>query len=464
MVFGMHYPCYWTIDVKPIMHPKSTLSYRSRGHRKSVRGEAGQRLGHKLGPMANEPVMAAHFRATGQPLSIDLFAGAGGITEGFRQAGFRCVYANDFNPWAVETFRANHPGIMAECKPIEQVDAHALRKMLGLAVGELDVLVGGPPCQGFSINAPERLLDDPRNALVRHYFRFLDEFRPRTFLIENVPGMLSLGGGVLFEGILAELQQRGYSARAKILFAAHYGVPQERWRMIILGSRTGDAPEHPSPTHAVSTRANFKGGRTMTFHLGPLDKCMLEPAVTVGDAIGDLPRLEMGEGGEHTVYDQPATSNYNMLMRGDSLCTFNHFAAQLSKQNAARMKHIPPGGSWRDIPLELLPEGMRKARRSDHTKRYGRLTKTGLAGTILTKCDPHWSAVFLPDQDRTLTVREAARIQSFPDSYRFLGPRVAQYAQVGNAVPVLMARALAASILQCLRIVQKEENLSVRVA
>lgn len=385
-----------------------------------------------------------------QHTSIDLFAGAGGITEGFRTSGFRCVYANDIDNWAIQTFKANHPGMLAECKPIENVDVRALRKRVGLRIGELDVLVGGPPCQGFSINAPERFLEDPRNSLVKHYFRFVDEFRPKTLLIENVPGMLSLGDGVVFHGILEQLRQRGYDVSAKILFAAHYGVPQERWRMIILGSRLGKALQHPAPTHAAQARANFRGGSSMTYRLGPLDMASLEPPVTVGDAIGDLPRLAMGEGSEIITYDRPSVSAYGNSLRGNGSVTYNHFAAKLSKQNAARMKHIKPGGSWRDIPFDLLPLGMQKARRSDHTKRYGRLRHDGLSGTILTKCDPHWSAVFLPDQDRTLTVREAARIQSFPDHYKFLGPRVAQYEQVGNAVPVLLAQTIALSIRRSL--------------
>jgi DNA (cytosine-5)-methyltransferase 1 len=378
--------------------------------------------------------------------SIDLFCGAGGITEGFRRAGFECLYANDINEWAIETFRANHPTTLADVSAIENVDVVKLRRELGIAKGHLDVLVGGPPCQGFSINAPERFLEDERNSLFRHYMRFLDEFRPKTLLFENVPGMLSLGNGVIFERITAALQEHGYAVSFKIMFAAHYGIPQERWRMIILGSRGKRPPEHPVPTHCAHARANFRGGRTLTFRLLPLEERLLRPAVTVGDALDDLPRLRMGEGGEIVHYDRPAHSAYARMMRSGEAVTYNHFAGILAPQNVQRMKYVKPGGSWRDIPWELLPKGMQRARKSDHTKRYGRLQKDGLAGTVLTKCDPHWGAVFLPDQDRALTVREAARIQSFPDNYKFLGPRVAQYEQVGNAVPVLMAEALASGL------------------
>lgn len=360
------------------------------------------------------------------------------------------MFANDINSWAIETFRANHPQTQADNSPIEKVDAAALRRELNLARGELDVIVGGPPCQGFSINAPGRFLEDPRNSLFKHYIRFLDEFLPKTLLIENVPGMLSLGGGVIFDQIMKQLTIRGYAVHARILFAGHYGVPQQRWRTIILGSRFNRPPAHPAPTHYAQAFANFRGGRTMTFRLMPLQRAMLLPAATLGDAIRDLPKLEMGQGGEIVAYDTPPESAYARSMRAGGSVTFNHYASVLSPQNVERMKYIKPGGSWRDIPHHLLPKGMQRARKSDHTKRYGRLSYDGLAGTVLTKCDPHWGAVFLPDQDRALTVREAARIQSFPDSYKFLGPRGAQYEQVGNAVPVLMAEAIARSLAEAL--------------
>jgi DNA (cytosine-5)-methyltransferase 1 len=184
----------------------------------------------------------------------------------------------------------------------------------------------------------------------------------------------------------------------------------------------------------------------MTFQLTARDKDCLLPAVTVGEAIGDLPRLEIGEGAETVGYTMAPHSDYARAMRNPDGVTFNHFGAKLSKQNIERMKYVKPGGSWRDIPHRLLPRGMQRARKSDHTKRYGRLRNEGLAGTVMTKCDPHWGTVFLPDQERSLSVREAARFQSFPDAYRFLGPRVSQYEQVGNAVPVLMARAIALQI------------------
>lgn len=382
--------------------------------------------------------------------TIDLFCGAGGITEGFRQAGFRCLYGNDIMPEAIETFSHNHPEAIADNSPVEQVDPAEIRRKLGLAEGELDVLVGGPPCQGFSINAPERFLDDPRNKLFKHYVKFVAEFRPKTFVLENVPGMVQLGDGKVLRQITRELTKLGYEMTIKILFAAHYGVPQERFRLIVLGSRLG-ALQHPAPTHFATGRTNFRGGRgEMVFQLSEEDRERLAPCTTVADAIQDLPRLEMGEGSEEVGYTHDAKSEFARKIRNPENVTFNHFAAKLGKQNQARMKHVPPGGSWRDIPHELLPKGMQRARRSDHTKRYGRLLADGLSGTVLTKCDPHWGTVFLPDQDRTLTVREAARFQSFPDSYRILGSRVSQYEQVGNAVPVLMARAIAAKLRESL--------------
>ena len=396
------------------------------------------------------PSEAAKLAAAGEGKhllkSIDLFCGAGGLTEGFRQGGFRCLYGNDNNPFAIETFKQNHPDTWADLSPIEQVDARLIRRKLGLRKGELSVLTGGPPCQGFSINAPERFLDDPRNALFKHYLRFIDEFEPQALVFENVPGMLSLADGHIFKRVLRELEMREYQLSAKILFAGHYGVPQERWRLIILGTRGHGALQHPEPTHYAVGRANFRGGRTLTFRLSPLDKMRLRPSVTVADAISDLPRLKMGDGGETVRYDRKAASDYAKIMRNGDKETYNHLAAVLAPQNVVRLKYIKPGGSWRDIPHHLLPKGMQRARTSDHTRRYGRLRADGLAGTIMTKCDPHWGPVFLPDQDRALTVREAARLQSFPDCYKFLGSRVSQYEQVGNAVPVLMAKAIASII------------------
>lgn len=378
-------------------------------------------------------------------LTIDLFCGAGGIAEGFRSEGYRCLYGNDVMTEAIQTFALNHPGAIADCRPIEDVNAAEIRERLQLAPGELDVLVGGPPCQGFSINAPERFLSDPRNKLFQHYARFVREFQPKTFLFENVPGILSMDDGKVFQQILKIFSDLSYAVSVKILFAAHYGAPQERWRLILLGSKNGEIA-HPLPTHFAKGRANFRGGATLTFQLDDSQRSTLRPAVTVGDAISDLPPLLMGEGAEEISYTRPTTSPYALRMRNATGITFNHYAAKLALQNIQRMKYVPPGGSWRDIPHDLLPAGMQKARKSDHTKRYGRLHPDKLSGTVLTKCDPHWGTVFLPTQDRALTVREAARFQSFPDHYRFLGSRVSQYEQVGNAVPVVMAAAIAKSI------------------
>lgn len=189
----------------------------------------------------------------------------------------------------------------------------------------------------------------------------------------------------------------------------------------------------------------------MATRLLPLDEFRLLPATTLRDAIYDLPSLNAGEGEEVSEFrKKTACSSYAKKMHNGGADLYNHTANRISEINLQRLKHIAPGGAWTSIPFDLLPKGMQRARRTDHTMRYGRLAWDSLSGTMMTKCDPHWGAVFHPDQARTFTVREAARIQSFADRYRFFGPRVAQYKQVGNAVPVMMAEAIAKSIRQYL--------------
>lgn len=389
-------------------------------------------------------------------VAADLFCGAGGLSFGFQAAGFQVAFANDINEEYANTYRLNHDGTVFFPKSIEDLSAASVFRTTGLRETEIDVLVGGPPCQGFSINAPKRSLGDDRNHLFRQYGRLvLEGLRPKVIVMENVPGMVSLDGGRFVRDIYSLFEQAGYRMRHMILCAAHYGVPQERWRLFFIGTNLkGVDITFPEPTHYAPVRANFTGGRNLTWlpaiqngaRRPSLFGRVLDPFVTVRDALGDLPTLAVNEGSEEMEYDTDPCSAYQRLMRVGSNKLYNHVAGSLSRQNLERLKHIGPGGSWRDIPHDLLPKGMKKARRSDHTRRYGRIDPDGLSGTVLTKCDPHWGSFFHYAQDRALTVREAARIQSFPDSYRFYGSRVSQYEQVGNAVPPILARTLAEHI------------------
>lgn len=397
-------------------------------------------------------------------VAVDLFSGAGGLSLGFQQAGFYVAFANDINPEYSYTYQQNHPDTKFYRESIEHLSASDLFKATGLRRHDIDVLIGGPPCQGFSINAPKRSQEDARNNLFQHYGRLvLEGLRPKVVLMENVPGMLSLEGGEFIRAIYDLFEKAGYRMRHMVLCAAHYGIPQERWRLIFVGTLLRDVEiTFPRPTHYAPVRANFTGGRDLTwlrfirngnerprlegqlsFPYGKSVRCPLQPFVPVRDAIGDLPRLAIRQGSEEADYPSPPDTPYQRAMRRNSTKLYNHSAGTLSKENLERLRHIPPGGSWRDIPFALLPEGMKRARRSDHTRRYGRIDPDGLSGTVLTKCDPHWGSFFHWSQNRALTVREAARIQSFPDTYRFYGSRVSQYEQVGNAVPPLLAKIVA---------------------
>jgi len=376
-------------------------------------------------------------RATGLT-AIDLFCGAGGLSEGFSQAGFDVLAGQDFDETAGATFAASHHGAKFIGGPIQKVSATALLKAAGAKRGDIDVILGGPPCQGYSVYNHNRGTDDPRAGLFREYLRIVEGVRPRWIVMENVTGITSIAGGGIVREISEGMGKLGYRVDMRILKAEEFGVPQERRRIFFIATRT-DAPIlFPEPTHGIPNAMP---------ELFAEHRNHLPPFVTIWDAISDLPRLENGQKTGTLSYGTKARTEYQAMLRGAQRKVQNHEAPLLAKVNQERMRHIPPGGSWRDIPFKLLPEGMKRAKRSDHTKRYGRPRKTDLACTILTKCDVHWGAYIHPVQDRAISVREAARLQSFPDSFVFEGSRTEQYIQVGNAVPPLLGRRVAEALL-----------------
>lgn len=379
--------------------------------------------------------------------SIDLFCGAGGLSCGLKMAGFDTILANELKASHAETFKHNHPDSEVVIGDIRQLCAVDLKKKLKLEENELDLVAGGPPCQGFSVNAPIRDLDDERNHLFKDFLRVAFELMPKAILIENVPGIVSLGKGTVVEQIYKELESRGYKVEHRILYAGHYGVPQLRFRTIILGVKNRNKEIYfPQPQYDSTARANFAGAKELCLKLLPLFASELKKQTTVWDALSDLPPIHSGTVNASMDYETSAQGEYQKYLRKNSEKVTNHSCNGLGPVNLERLKYIPQGGSWRDIPHDMLPKGLKRARRSDHTKRYGRLSPDSLCSTILTKCDPHWGSFFHPTQDRVLSVREAARIQSFPDHYTFLGSLQEQYEQVGNAVPPLMAKAIGEEI------------------
>ena len=383
---------------------------------------------------------------------IDLFAGCGGLSQGLVSAGFSLLFANEVEESCAASLKANHEDAEVLVDDIRSTVPKSIRKGLALQKGEVDLVAGGPPCQGFSINAPIRKSDDPRNHLFRNFLQFIEVFQPKFVLLENVPGIISFEKGRTVKRILSSLQTLGYTSTLKLLYAPNYGIPQIRWRTILIGTRLRLEPSSlfPSPTHFAYGRSNFATklfGREIKDSKELIDGSAMHKATNVRDAIGDLPKVSNGGGSAAMDYTEPAFTQYQIDRRQGANKLLNHHCAKLGDSNLKRLAYIPPGGSWRDIPRRLLPAGMRKAKKSDHTKRYGRLHYDEFASTILTKCDPHWGAYIHPDQDRVITVREAARLQSFSDQATFVGSVTQQYKQVGNAVPPLLAEQIGSKII-----------------
>jgi DNA (cytosine-5)-methyltransferase 1 len=350
--------------------------------------------------------------------AIDLFSGAGGISVGLQRAGFSIIAGIDNNEKYIQSFRHNFPKAKTIVGSLSELEPDELMKELGLKPGDLDILVGGPPCQGFSKNVPlsKRPIDSNNNQLVNEFLRYCEAFKPRFIIMENVAEMRNGYGGAYTEAVEQRLRKAGYSVHHRVFLAADYGVPQRRRRAFFLARRDGKEIVIPKPTHP--NKINH---------------------VKVHEAIDDLPTVEQGESSEE--YATNPNNDYQKAVRGRETKLKNHAAKLLKPLQAQRLSSIKPGQGIKDLPPEIRPKG-------GYSGAYGRLTPDMIAPTIT-----RW--VFHPgsgrwghyDTPRVLTIREAARIQGFPDDFEFVGTYTDQAGQIGNAVPPLLAEKVAKAFL-----------------
>jgi DNA (cytosine-5)-methyltransferase 1 len=381
----------------------------------------------------------------GRPTVVELFCGAGGLSLGLANAGWDVRLGSDFHPACAATHQRNFPRVPFYQGDIRLLTPDAVLDMARIRPGELDMLAGGPPCQGFSILG-QRAPDDPRNGLFGTFLDLAAAIRPKVILIENVPGLATLDGGRMLSAISRRFDEMGYDADCAELVAAQYGVPQLRWRLAFIAWRRdlGKRGGFPHPTHGSAGIGDLVPNRTL--HAAHADGFL-----SVFDAIGDLPEVAAGGMAHH--YTRGPQTEYQVAMRaanGDGV--ENHYAPKLAEQNIRRILALKPGQDWRALPNHLLPAGMQRALRKDHTRRYRRMTWEGVARSIITRFrDPKSGEYIHPEQTRTISIREAARIQSFPDWFVFCGSNSELYDQVGNAVPPLLARAIGAEVLKVLK-------------
>lgn len=350
---------------------------------------------------------------------IDLFCGAGGLSVGFERAGFKCIFANDIEKDFVETFRANHPHAEALLDDIRNLTGKVIFEKTGLRKSEIELIVGGPPCQGFS-TVGKRWIDDPRNKLFKEYYRIVSEVEPRVFVFENVTGLLSMGGGAVLEEIIQLFSELGYRVQYKVLNAVEYGVPQHRERVIIVGSTMKDKKfQYPEPTHTASSSL-------LNNHL--------KPALTMAEALSDLPLIKAGEKVEK--YKTEPQNDYQRARRKNCEVLTYHDAPGHGKSLLNVISRVPEGGAMADIPKEHRPK-------TGYPNSYARLWWDRPTTTLTRNFGTPSSARCIhPKCHRGLTTREGARIQSFDDDFIFTGSRSSRNLQIGNAVPPLLAEAV----------------------
>lgn len=358
------------------------------------------------------------------PKAISLFCGAGGCSLGFKRAGYEIIYASDIDKKAISTYQTNFHGSLSEQADIDDIDFERLLERLNIESGDLDILIGGPPCQGFS-TAGARFWDDPRNHLLRSYVAALKTIRPKWFLMENVEGLLTSNNGIYISKAAKAFIELGYAIRIEKVYAQEFGIPQRRKRVIILGNRIGKRFSFPDPVFPATGRI-FRNSGTSLIH-----------------AIDDLPKAS-ARATEALPYAREAESHIAIRLRDSAEQVTDHNYNHSDGLQLERISALKPGETMKHLPEHLQHASFKKRanrRVADGTpseRRGG--APSGLKRLIASEpCLTITSAAtreFIhPTEDRTLTIRECARIQTFPDSFKFIGSESDKIRQIGNAIP-----------------------------
>lgn len=330
---------------------------------------------------------------------IDLFSGCGGLSLGFEMAGFTGILAIDNWKDALTTYAYNRKGARTLCGDLATLDPYKIKAEYDIS--DVDVIIGGPPCQGFSV-AGKRIIEDERNKLYKAFVGFVDCFRPHAFVMENVPNILSIGNGMVKESIIKDFESLGYKVSVQVITASDYGVPQNRRRAVFVGLANGKEFQFPEP-YTIEKVTSF-------------------------DALSDLPENSLADG---SPYPTEPSGDFQCYARKDSIGIYNHDITIHNDKTKEIIALVPDGGNYKDLPIEL------QQTRKVHIA-WTRLCSSKPSFTIDCGHNHHFHYKY----NRVPTARESARLQSFPDRFIFLGNKGSQLRQIGNAVPPLMSKAI----------------------
>ncbi len=388
---------------------------------------------------------------------LDLFCGTGGFSSGFQSAlpeKYQTRLGIDILPDALRTFKANHKNAEVMHGDIRKISCREIANDTGLKRGDVSVIVGGPPCQGFSSIRPFRSShrDDPRNSLFEQFVNFVNFFQPPVLVMENVVGLATHKEGATINNIVRCFSMIGYDCDWKILNAAHFGVPQKRERLILIGVAKGLPLIFPTPTHRF--KGSTIGHKNKSRMLVPSDMPLFQSenhykkAISVMDAIGDLPIIESGETAQKYTFEP--IHPYQKDRRCNCEILQLHSSTKHSEKMLEIIKHSGPNISY--IPKHLISSGFSSC--------YSRLSADQPSVTITVNfVHPASNRCIHPLRNRALTPREGARLQSFDDNYVFCGSRTQVVKQIGNAVPPLLGKAVGKAIAQTLSVnMQKDQQ------